>query len=810
MNPITVTFFTDRLAASKRESQVTLTSLAACIEKTSRREKARLPWVKCARFGDQKTTKGSLRHNANVLAITGIEADYDEELTGFDEAKGILTRAGIAAILYTSPSHCEDAPRWRVLCPLASEYPPHHRDTFMARLNGLFGGIFSRESWILSQSYYFGAVKRSPSHRVVMINGNCIDQVDQLDKGAISRPQTPRPNGNGQHRKPTLGKYIAPSRIHALITALLDNVRNAPDGTKHHTLRDIARTVGGYLHLTGWCESEAVERLVGALPASVNDWQLARKTAAWGVAEGMKNPLNLENWPTPRARKDLPSLRSEPLQVPPSPSLRWETQRPANDPVTPDQDEAKTLPDGMLTPQTALTVFNAKHMLVNDYGKAVIFEPRFDPVLQRRYFNRILPADFRTLYANRRVEVGRDEEDKPIIRKAADFWLNHPQRRQYLGGLVCRPGHPCDPDTLNLWHGFAIEPHPGSWDRLAEHIRSVVCRNHRQHFEYLLSWMARMVQFPALPGEVAIVISGLEGTGKSTLGRVLCRLLGQHAFAISNARHLTGNFNAHLRDCVFLLGDEAFYAGDRAHAGILKALITEPTLAIEGKYRDAVNAPNFLHLMLISNADWVIPAGLEARRFCVLNASEEHVGDHAYFARIWEELEAGGFAALLHNLLARDITGFNFRHVPETEALVEQKKLSLPPHFAWWLDVLHRGYVWRSKLGLDIYFAQWHEMLATDLLYNSYLDFARREHNPMPRESFGRFMTRLGGKWCQRRNMVVGEHITDAIDDRGRSRREAAVFRQPRAHCYRFGPLRVARQAFVKHTKLPVAWEPEL
>jgi hypothetical protein len=51
------------------------------------------------------------------------------------------------------------------------------------------------------------------------------------------------------------------------------------------------------------------------------------------------------------------------------------------------------------------------------------------------------------------------------------------------------------------------------------------------------------------------------------------------------------------------LGDEAFYAGDRAHVGILKTIITEPTLTIEGKFRDAVLSPNFLHVMLTANAE---------------------------------------------------------------------------------------------------------------------------------------------------------------------------------------------------------------
>jgi hypothetical protein len=306
VNAITVTFFDDKFATSKREAQITLQALAARIERTTKPEKTRLPWVKCARFGEQKTKDGSLRHNANMLAITGIEADYDAEQIGYDEAKRILTEAGFAAILYTSPSHTEDAPRWRVLCPLSCEYPPDQRDRFMARVNGVFGGIFAPESWVLSQSYYFGSINGNSSHHAAVIEGVCIDQADQLDAGAIGRPQKPKGNGDGRHHPTSRPEDISDARIGGLVAKLLANVSNAPDGSKHDILFDNGRTLGGYLHLIGWTESEAVDRLAAALPASVEDWNSARRTAADAIAIGIKGPLDLEDRPNPHPKKSPP------------------------------------------------------------------------------------------------------------------------------------------------------------------------------------------------------------------------------------------------------------------------------------------------------------------------------------------------------------------------------------------------------------------------------------------------------------------------------------------------------------------------
>ena len=145
------------------------------------RQKDKLKLLKLARFGDTRTPAGSLRSVANVIAVTGIEADYDGGSMSVDDAIALLHKQGIAAIVYTSPTHTETAPRWRVICPFSQEIPSAARRHMLGRLNGLFRGIFSHKSWTLSQSYYFGSVKHDPAHCVKVIDGVPIDDHDDLD-----------------------------------------------------------------------------------------------------------------------------------------------------------------------------------------------------------------------------------------------------------------------------------------------------------------------------------------------------------------------------------------------------------------------------------------------------------------------------------------------------------------------------------------------------------------------------------------------------------------------------------------------------
>jgi hypothetical protein len=456
--------------------------------------------------------------------------------------------------------------------------------------------------------------------------------------------------------------------------------------------------------------------------------------------------------------------------------------------------------------------FNDKYLVVNEGGKALVYAPSNDPVLKRCHYDRIGFDDFRRLYMNRVIEAGRDDKDRPVMKSVASVWLSSPRRKQYIGGVAFDPsGVAPEPDVLNLWQGFSVMPAPGDWSLLRQHIGKVLCASDRGLFHYLMGWMARLVQRPAEQGEVAIVMKGAEGTGKGTLARALLRIFGQHGLAISNAKHLTGNFNGHLRDVVLLFADEAFYAGDRQHTGVLKSIITEPYLTVEAKFANAVQQPNFLHLMMASNDEWVVPASLEARRFCVLEAGSEMMGNHEYFGAIWKQMEDGGYEAMLHDLLALDLTTFNVRNVPQTAGLETQRKLSLPIPEAWWRDCLERGYVFKSKLGLEDVFGQWHEVVSTELLFASYSEFAerRRERHPLTRESLGKFLHRMGAKSTRPRNVAVGEHLTDEADQGGSLRRIAKPLRSPRPPGYSIGNLEITRVAFLAATGLTIKWEPD-
>ena len=250
--------------------------------------------------------------------------------------------------------------------------------------------------------------------------------------------------------------------------------------------------------------------------------------------------------------------------------------------------------------------------------------------------------------------------------------------------------------AYNLWKGFGVVPsEDGSWDLMQRHIQDHVCGGDEAHFDYVMNWMAFSVQrLDELPG-VAIVMKGGKGVGKNTVVDALGRCFGPHYFVADSMGAVLGRFSGHLHNKLLVFMNEALWAGDKTAEGRLKSLVTDGFRAIEDKFVTIMHDQNLTRLMIASNEDWVVPASMDERRFAVFEVKvpwETGGPEHReFFGALHAELAAGGHARMLHDLLARDISEYDPREVPKTEALMEQKLASLNRLQAWWLDVLHAG-----------------------------------------------------------------------------------------------------------------------
>ena len=188
---VSITFFQNEYASSLTAKSMTLPELRDLILVTRGKTKGALPWLKGARFGDKHEKKADgtvstcLRWDGNVLGFDLIELDYDKEVMSFDEAVTTIKAMNVRALIYTTPSHTSAAPRWRILLPvLRGDLDLETRGKLCARINGRFSRVFASESFVLSQSYYYGLAldNFAPDHRCEVIDGRFVDLCDDLFK----------------------------------------------------------------------------------------------------------------------------------------------------------------------------------------------------------------------------------------------------------------------------------------------------------------------------------------------------------------------------------------------------------------------------------------------------------------------------------------------------------------------------------------------------------------------------------------------------------------------------------------------------
>lgn len=455
-----------------------------------------------------------------------------------------------------------------------------------------------------------------------------------------------------------------------------------------------------------------------------------------------------------------------------------------------DDDRIRNLePPVMAGAEGVIDSMNELHAVVMEGGRFRIFTEETDPVLNRLFYQRSTKEDFENLYCNQLVEVA----DRLVTKST--LWIKSGKRRQYKGVVF-------DPERehkgwLNLWKGWSVQPVKGDWSLLKQLILETLVGGSQEYYEYVMNWLAYTIQKPSCAAEVAICFKGQKGTGKGTLGRAMAQLAGAHGLHISSPEHLIGRFNSHLQNCIFLFADEAFWAGDKAGESKLKQLVTEPTLTYEGKGRDAITGKNLIHVMMASNSDWIVPAGLDGeRRFAVFDVLDNRRGDKDFFNALNRQMYMeGGLKAMLHELGTRDLKDWAPRDgVPATHALVSQKIESMDDVEKWWYGRLVDG-ILTSAVG------QWEDGSVTvikSLLRAEYAEYARdqRMYKPADDISFGMRLAKL---------VKLGNTQVKPTDsDFG-----VKVDRNGRASAYKLPSLKVCRESMEQRLDMAMPWEKE-
>jgi len=361
--------------------------------------------------------------------------------------------------------------------------------------------------------------------------------------------------------------------------------------------------------------------------------------------------------------------------------------------VVPQAPPKPPVADGFAS---ALAWMNQHHAIIDNVGGKCVIAGRetceYNPEREVWVFQ--AKESFLLRYSNQVIQW-QGPGHKIAIVPLGQWWLQHPERAQYRG-VVFLPGRDkVINDCLNLWTGWGIEPVQGDWSLIRQHIEVVIANGNKEFAEYVVRWIAWAIQHPAEAAEVALVLIGEKGAGKGTLVRCLELIFGLHTFQVTSRDEVIGKFNGHLQDCILFVADEAYWGGDKRCVGRLQGMITEPKLPIERKGIDLIRVPNCLHILMLAEPGWVIPAGRYERRYAAFAVSEARLGDKAYFKALHKQMNDGGAAAMFWDLQRMDLGDWHPREIPKAllrnAALQKQQGLTLPPMEQWYVMLLHEA-----------------------------------------------------------------------------------------------------------------------
>jgi len=388
---------------------------------------------------------------------------------------------------------------------------------------------------------------------------------------------------------------------------------------------------------------------------------------------------------------------------------------------------------------------NETYAVVSIGGKIRILAEREIVCDTDMHYQLLDKESFKTLLQNQTVLVKVGGKTKRV--GIADVWLGHEGRRTYINGISLFPDGRVPEGYFNTWNGFSVKPEKGKCNLFFSHIKNVLCDNNDDLYEWILDWLADLVQDPANPKGCAVVMRGPEGSGKGLLANTIGELFGPHHRHLIDDTHLTSNFNAHLLDAITVFADEITWGGNKKTAGKLKGMVTERNLVGERKGVDALLYRNMIHVFIASNSDWVIPAGAGSRRWFVLDVSGERCGDRKYFNAILNELKNGGKSAILYELLNREITN-DLRVAPETKGLSDQRMLNTQGDtvFQWWRKCLISEKIPVIDLKEDENVG-WPSIVSKIGLYEAYEEYASvRRERPVIENVFAKKVTDYGIK----------------------------------------------------------------
>ena len=343
---------------------------------------------------------------------------------------------------------------------------------------------------------------------------------------------------------------------------------------------------------------------------------------------------------------------------------------------------------GMLKRITSLDMMNERFVIITIPGQPSCVAQLSDALFLTR-------DDFRARLGDSVIVTGVDNKGAVEAKDAAAVWIGDCRHR--AANKIVFTSRKVGPDCFNLWTGFGIAPKAGQCKHIYQHIREVICADDQVKYEAMLNLIAWQVQNIGRASRIIVVLFSKEQqVGKGVLiEQILPVIFGPlHGVFTDEFEHYFGRFNDGMRGKVCVCLDEACFAGDKKAADKIKSAAATGTMSIEAKGLPKIQLPAGVNIYMATNHAHAAHVEQHDARYWILKVSPHRNGNVAYWTELFKEIDGGGIAAFLHDLLARDVSKF----IPQRDVPIQNaehranQRTSDPANPALWLlDCLDNG-----------------------------------------------------------------------------------------------------------------------
>lgn len=257
---------------------------------------------------------------------------------------------------------------------------------------------------------------------------------------------------------------------------------------------------------------------------------------------------------------------------------------------------------------------------------------------------------------------------------------------------------PCNPkidydfeanNNFNLFRGwnFKYDPNLTDYmciDRILYHIKRVLADDDEECNEYILQWLAHIIQKPTKKtGICPVFVSDRHGAGKNTFWDWFGRDIIGDGYQATNIDSLFGRFTKRYEMTQLAVLDEAQTNGLAYKLNNqLKNLISQGEQTIEPKGLEAYTMKDYRNYVILSNNEHIVKIEATDRRFVMLKCYDGLAKNKDHFNPLLQDMDDPIVRkTFFHYLVNYDISRFNLeKNIPKTDLKERMMKLSVPNH----------------------------------------------------------------------------------------------------------------------------------